>query len=450
MVNNRRPEWHDMQGLIISAFPQLDAAEYVPLQIDDPEMARQWFGRMADLVTTAFEHPQFAVHPFTGTFGPTVKLNVNVAITYSGLAKLWNLSKDDRDSFAYPFVEGIAGNPHRSRILGDVGKSEPNSWRWGGARNPVDVLLMVFAEDDSSRDHAVQVALTSSGLSPILNERLIALSLKAANQREHFGFVDGKSQPILTGTADAERFSESMHVTELGEFVLGYPNTDQQVIVPAGQQFDFLKNGSYLVLRQLAQDVPLFWRFVHENAGAANAEMLASKIVGRWPDGRPLLPGGHADNNEFDYAGDPHGFGCPVGSHIRRSNPRGSLSEEPFHREKVNGHRVLRRGRSYGPKWSGDPDDTRPRGLVFLVLNADIERQFEFISQNWTNGASFSGLSGETDPLVGARSGDARFTIPSVPARRAVKGLKDFVTVQGGEYFFLPGIQALKRLAGAK
>jgi deferrochelatase/peroxidase EfeB len=164
----------------------------------------------------------------------------------------------------------------------------------------------------------------------------------------------------------------------------------------------------------------------------------------------PLVPYGHPEDNEFDFADDPHGYGCPVGAHIRRANPRGSFSLAPVSLQRANRHRLLRRSRLYGTRVerndrrSAGPDGS-DRGLLFVALNSDFERQFEFINQNWINNSGFSGLQSERDPLVG-RDPTRRFTIPGLPARTRVEGLPPFVTVKGGEYFFLPGIDALRYL----
>lgn len=443
MSNRTLPEWADMQGLITGAYPKLDAAEYVPLTITSVEAARRWLRRMAGQLINALEAPKFGTDEFAAAAAASDRLNINIALSFKGLWKLRGWPRADRYKFPFPFVEGMAGSLHRSRMLGDVDHNDPDNWVWGGRKEPVDLLLMVFAANRESLSRAVDRALDRSGLTRVVEGRLEALSLIEAGRKEHFGFVDGRSQPILTGTADAERFSESIHLTELGEFVLGYPNTDQALAPTAFLDgFDFGRNGSYLVLRQLAQDVGAFRAFVNGD------EELAAKMVGRRKDGTPLALGRQSDNNEFDYGGDRHGLGCPVGAHIRRAHPRGSLSPGPFDRERVNGHRLLRRGRPYGPKWEDRPD--APRGLFFLVLNADLERQFEFISQNWINGTTFSGLSGERDPLLGPHSPSSHFTVPAKPARRVCTGLQNFVTVKGGEYFFLPGIKAVKFLAGAE
>jgi len=115
----------------------------------------------------------------------------------------------------------------------------------------------------------------------------------------------------------------------------------------------------------------------------------------------------------------------------------------------ANRHRILRRGRSYGDRLD-DPfvEDETERGLHFICLNGDIERQFEFVQQTWVNNTAFAGLQGETDPLVGNQDNTGgRFTVQDDPLRSRVHNLRSFVTVKGGAYFFLPGLKALRYLA---
>jgi deferrochelatase/peroxidase EfeB len=177
--------------------------------------------------------------------------------------------------------------------------------------------------------------------------------------------------------------------------------------------------------------------------------------VGRWPNGVPLTrspehPGDDlADANDFGYAeGDAAGQGCPLGAHIRRANPRDALDPEAGPEQSlrsVNRHRLLRRGRAYG-----DLSGPGERGIHFICLNANIARQFEFVQHTWLNNPKFAGLYDDTDPLVATHQGDIgrTFIVQARPFRQRVTGLPAFVTVRGGAYFFLPGIRALRFLAG--
>ena len=138
---------------------------------------------------------------------------------------------------------------------------------------------------------------------------------------------------------------------------------------------------------------------------------------------------------------------------MRRTNPRDALDAGPVDAlELANLHRIIRRGRVYGPALAPDHANAdEERGLVFACLNANIERQFEFVQHTWVDNPTFDGLRHETDPLIGSRpDGDSgRFTVPATPVRQRHHGLPRFVTTRGGAYFFLPGVAGLRLLAGA-
>jgi deferrochelatase/peroxidase EfeB len=254
-------------------------------------------------------------------------------------------------------------------------------------------------------------------------------------------------------------------------------------------------NGSYLVLRQLQQDVRGFWRFVDKAAGhdPEGREALAAAMVGRHRDGTPLIrderkiPGGRPGNN-FTFDDDVDGQLCPVGTHIRRANPRTGdhppgvrgfwawlFSTLGFRRRQdglegrhdlvasTRFHRLVRRGREYGSilpveeALGPGPDEAgagEERGLHFICLCANLVRQFEFVQNAWIASARFDGLRGESDPLLGNRvpleggvetDGFNMRRVSGVTER--VRGLPVFVTVKGGAYFFLPGIRALRFIA---
>jgi Dyp-type peroxidase family len=261
-------------------------------------------------------------------------------------------------------------------------------------------------------------------------------------------------------------------IVEPGEFVLGYRNAYGKVTpVPRAEThtahpWDFGRDGTYLVFRQLAQDVAGFWQYVDAQTRAADGTpdeearvRLAAKMVGRWPSGAPLVRTPHADDpdlgadNSFGYAQwDRDGLRCPLGAHARRSNPRDVNPDARPSRALAlaNQHRLIRRGRVYGPGLD-DPlagDDGRERGLFFICLNANIERQFESVQQHWCNNEKFHGLYDEADPVVATQpEGGGRFTVADTPVRTKHHDVPTFVTVRGGAYFFLPGVRALRCLA---
>jgi deferrochelatase/peroxidase EfeB len=112
-------------------------------------------------------------------------------------------------------------------------------------------------------------------------------------------------------------------------------------------------------------------------------------------------------------------------------------------------HRMIRRGTSYGPPLPEGvlEDDGAERGLAFVFVGARLDRQFEFVQTEWLNDSRFFGESGENDPIAGQHDGTGSFTIPNQPIRRRLKGLPQFVVTRGGQYFFAPGLRALRWLA---
>jgi Dyp-type peroxidase family len=370
----------------------------------------------------------------------------------------------------------------RTRILGDSGPSNPERWRWGGPTTQVHVLLLIYAGDEAEqkRQESRWIPPATSGLAEVATHE----AGRQPDAREHFGFMDGIGQPVVAGSGRYNRQRQRTgHATEIaaGDFALGYtneygvrspgptvsPDDDGEGRLPPAEdgtgRHDLGRNGSYLVFRQLAQDVAGFWRFVRAAGPLVwpddpqAAVRLASKVVGRWPSGSPLVlhpdADGGAIDNDFTYAPtDSLGLKCPLGAHVRRANPRDALGPDPKAAlASVRRHRLLRRGRSYGHRLEDlSQDDGRERGLHFICLNADLERQFEFVQQTWVDNPVFAGLYRETDPLLGqGESGDRTFTVQAQPLRRRVPGLGRFVTVRGGAYFFLPGIRALRFLFGA-
>jgi Dyp-type peroxidase family len=353
----------------------------------------------------------------------------------------------------------------RAHVLGDVEENAPEKWEFGGPEQvPVHALLMLFARSGEAiaeqRERLVARVSARGGI--VVHEDAAELRDPL---KEPFGFRDGIVQPHVSGTP-RPRGSNEVEVPA-GEFLLGYPNAYGELPPsPRGADgFDLGKNGSYLVYRKLRQDTSGFWQTMLERACPAHdpnaATQLASSMVGRWPSGAPLVnypefdPGPGSEKEDFAYADDPEGLKCPLGAHIRRANPRDMLEPSPEKsRETVARHRLLRRGRPYGPPATGTPreratSDGAERGLVFIALNASFRRQFEFVQQTWLNNPKFAGLYDERDPVVASVPGEGGqlYSIPGVPARRRLSGLPRFVTVRGGGYFFVPSMRALEWLS---
>jgi Dyp-type peroxidase family len=343
-------------------------------------------------------------------------------------------------------------------------------FEWRGDRSAA--LLVVFGSDRATADrHAEHVLkLLGAGWGASAH-RLEGMALPG--NKEHFGWRDGLAQPRIRGLG---RSAAVQDLVEPGEIVLGYPdNTGAVATTPAFDGLDLGKNGSYLVLRQLEQDVRGFWIewLGHAGGDPEVAVWLASKALGRWPNGMPIngrarkMPGLDPARlkQPLFFRSDPQGHGCPLGAHVRRANPRDGLGSDPEASFASSArHRILRRGRPYGPAAPSEfyPEAARvvadergtpvdePRGLMFACVCADIGRQFEFVQQTWMNNTKQAGLYFEADPiadgedLVGDRN---EFTIPQRPIRHKLYGVRSHVRTRGGGYFFLPGQDTLEWLA---
>jgi deferrochelatase/peroxidase EfeB len=471
-----RIEIEDIQGIVLRGYHELPYLSFVLLVIDDVAAARRWLAELLPEVTPASEKP--------------VGSAVHVALTQAGLKKL-ELPEETLAVFSREFQEDVQSDDHRTRILGDQGNSSPDQWEWGGPtpKNSavVDVALLLYAENDGllARKRSDLIERCSKGG---LREVGGVDAYERDDHKEHFGFRDGITQPWIVNEnaapeIDALKCGASENSVKPGEFLYGYedelrtvppsphlsPSCDTKGILhrDGAGLADFGRNGTYLVARQLAQDVRGFWEFMFEHSKdvGQNPILLASKMVGRWPDGTPLVRGpqgpvpGSEDEAEFGYQkeGDAAGFKCPLGAHIRRANPRDALVDDPEQSTNiVKRHRLIRRGRPYGPRRDESMDPMRmlkaPNpptecGLLFLAFNIHFSRQFEFVQQTWINNPKFSELSNDADPIAGSPAADATFTQQREPVRLRLRGIKSFVEVRGSGYFFVPGLAALRYLA---
>jgi len=424
--------------------------------------------------------------------------------TANGLQKL-GLPKDDLASFPVAFQTGMTP-PGRARVLGDIGANAPNCWRWGYGDKACDVILIFYSE----RNYAFMTRLVGKHLQKLApaGELTVDPVILQKRQRHHppapgagggqgslrfgkmldlglttepFGFADGVSQPFIRGTPRAAGVPPR-DLSPAGAFILGYEALDDKYraispllprdhdpasILPTvtGEdnitRADLGRNGSFLVVRQLEQDVEEFHAFAKDNVAALRdamrdvpdslkAKWVEAKLVGRWQNGvslvrHPSHPGRTPDNDFLFRAEDPLGRFCPLGAHIRRANPRDSLTSDPAVSQDIAGrHRLLRVGRPYAPKKHQQP------GILFMCLNADIELQFETVQQSWLNRTDFHGLRNESDPITGCDAAPRAYTIPTNLGPARLTGLQNFVKVVGGAYVFLPSRAAIRYLAGLK
>jgi Dyp-type peroxidase family len=447
----------DIQGDILRGYGNdYDCTSYAFVRIEcPPQQARAWFSGLIDHVTTAEPWPEQA-KPLT---------TLNVAVTAAGLRAL-GVSERVVGSFADVFGHGMAS---RAELLGDVGPSDPATWEKGLGSGDAHVLLTINAQQTSDHRRALgkmKDAMDAAGGLRIVHQEDAEL---LPGSREHFGYADGFAQPAIEGASDDKARGGGVPLKKgawralaPGEFILGYPDEDTRVDpqrrLPNAPADPLGRSGTYMVWRKLYQDVAL-WRRVMRDAAkhyeGGDEHKLSAKVVGRWTNGAPLVkypdtaPERYdpraAGANDFRYGSDRDGMRCPVGAHVRRSNPRDALG---FEGHLSFRHRMIRRGMPYGKVLPAGvlSDDGVDRGLVFVSFQASISRQFEGVQVQWCNAGNIFGLGHDKDFLLGDPHGTGKMTVQGSPPF-FLSPQEVFVRTRGGEYLFVPGITALAALA---
>jgi Dyp-type peroxidase family len=373
-----------------------------------------------------------------------------VALTFEGLAAL-GVPADSLASFPEAFRQGMAA---RAEILHDTGVNAPDQWEPPLGRADVHLAIYALAPDASTLDAVLESAHAAladlRGIPPIWQQD----TYMRPDERTAFGFRDAIGQPTIDGSGIPGTNPHEAPVKP-GEFVLGYPG-ESGGIAPMPWPEVLGRNGSYAVFRKLHSREAAFRQYLRARATSpAEEELLAAKVVGRWPSGAPLvlvperddpeLGADRARNNAFLYSKDDvRGFKCPLGAHIRRMYPRDSPIIGV-----ARMHRMIRRSTSYGPELPKGvfEDDGVDRGILFSCIVGDLVRQFEFVQTEWINQGRFIGKPDEVDPLVGPHDGTDRFTIPQQPIRKQLTELNRFVVNRGGLYCFMPSLRALRWIA---
>jgi Dyp-type peroxidase family len=445
---------HDIQGNILRAYG-FPFARYEVLRIVDRLGARR-------LLRSVLEQQLImSARAWDPQSKPSFALNV--FLSWPGLAAL-GLPQAALDSFPEEFRLGMAA---RAKRLGDVGRNAPATWEFGQEPDRNHVFFALYGRTMEDRERMLEKLrreLDAVGPAVEVTHQLNAQML--GNHKEHFGYADGIGQPSIKDSGTTEYPGEGTLVEgkwvplAAGEFVLGYPG-ETGFAIPMPQPDVLGRNGSFLVYRLLEQHVAAFRAFLTEQArrvyqDSTKEELVAAKLVGRWRSGCPVALRPDKDdeelardwmaNNAFGYANDAKGAACPLGSHIRRMNPRDGRIGDTL----VRTHRIVRRGLPYGP-WlpEGAQDDGQRRGVAFMAINASIRYQFEFLQSEWINNGEFAGLSkADVDPFGGEPRTGSRFQVVLPDGRpKNIFDLPPFVTLKGGGYYFIPSLSALRFIA---
>lgn len=433
-MTDRALDLSDIQGAVIAGFNtdiQVLMALHVP-QVTDFPRAAAWLAAQAPALTVVSEVRANRERMKSATAHPPLTwLGVAVGQRILQATQPDVLVRDDA------FNGGMI--KRAPSVLGD--KTNPATWRVGSTAAALDVLLLVAGNDEAAvQERADQVSASAAGAALETNYRETA---RRIDDREHFGFRDGISQPKVIGDEPGGELGA-------GHFVFGYPKKAGEapyspVVDPRG----ITDNGSLLVFRRLVQDVAAFRIFCEEQVARISPQWpgltqahFAALLVGRWPSGAPLRsgqtqdPGGPPDN-AFDFQDDADARSCPFGAHIRKVNPRKGPKDV------VEVPRMLRRGIPFGPAFASAPDQSE-RGLAFLAFQTSLKSQFEFLTQHWMN-SPLNPARG-SDLLVG-RADSVRSMVIAGPNGPIEVGASDthWIVPTGGAYLFLPGRSALAK-----
>ena len=289
MAETRHCDWHDVQGLVLRGYNQLPVGECLILTFRDHQSISSWLKQALRYVSRGDDPPS--------------SIACAIALSHGGTAQGVGLGRRICLGQLLARVHGghvrrPAPQPHSGRQR----PSDPSTWEWGGGHGKVDALVFACAESQE------RLRELRGQLAPAAGEASAkTISLTDLYGAEHFGFRDGVSQPILETTRLARHHPDSHHIVKLGEMLLGYPDNGGFVApVPAVLDNEaFGRNGSYLVCRQLEQDVAKFDAFVAraaegtgldaaagggdrqgEDAGSPERRLASAAHVGEWLDGR--------------------------------------------------------------------------------------------------------------------------------------------------------------------
>jgi Dyp-type peroxidase family len=455
----------DIQGFVLRGY-NLPVARYLFLHLEakkpshppeEPTPAQRFILELLGEVTTGQRWDA----------GKKPESTVNIAFTHKGLEAL-ELPDATLLSFPVEFQQGMRA---RAAILGDTGRNAPEKWdaMWQ-EEGRVHVWLGVNAASAGALEARcgamLGIAERTDGATLVGAQDAAALVVDGqVTTKEHFGFTDGFGNPDYLGFERKSQPGQGKHTKDgwvplaTGELLLGY--ADEAGELPVAPDPHLLAaNGTFMVYRKLHQNVATFRRFLRENGEryGGGEEKLAAKLIGRWRDGTPVelspegMDQGIVDDplrsTNFQFKDDLNGARCPIGAHVRRVNPRDAFG---FDGKLIDRRRITRRGLPYGAADWGAGTDEGEHGVAFMVLNASIQRQFEFVQQQWIEYGNDAHLGNDKDMLMGNHGGHGRYIIQGDATAGnppfVCSGLPNFVELRGGDYFFLPSITALGMIA---
>ncbi|KAJ7731164.1 fungal peroxidase [Mycena maculata] len=395
---------------------------------------------------------------------------LNIAFSFPGLVAL---------NVTDPTIGDVSFTGGQEQAASNLGDPGTTNWvpQFVNDANSIHGVILL-ASDTVDNVNATLNSLQSE-LGDCITEiySLQAAARPGAEQgHEHFGFLDGISNPAVVGFQTP---LPGQAVVPTGQILVGEPG-DQNITVrpswakvafyphPSTDSEQWVKDGSFLVFRQLKQLVPEFNKFLTDNpirepalTPQQGSDLLGARMIGRWKSGAPVFLSPFFDNatlgndtqlnNDFTYAvpgtnnsNTTDQSKCPVSAHIRKTRPRADLGLP-----ENTTHHIVRGGIPYGPEVTAAEASSNTteieRGLAFVAYQSDISLGFEFLQEAWANNPNFRVPNTGYDPIIGADEGAQRFVTGLDPTNtsRSFTLATDFVVSRGGQYFFSPSLSAI-------
>ena len=325
---------HDIQDNVVAPI-LMRYGRHIFFKFTDGQKARAWLRNMFKHVNARQEEH--------GT-----RFTVNIGFTYEGLKAL-GLSQRSLDSFPQAFRVGMRGVPMRSvtldrmrRNIGRAASAVLIFMLWVGFE-PIRTKAATWRR----RSFATRWKRPAASRSGSSRTRRRSRMKTGSDQRASISvlpirFHSRQSRALTRLRIPATvcwKQDGTWRPLKPGEFLLGYEDEAGPAGTQTPEPFELRLNGTYMVFRKLYQDVAAFRRYLATAAKSLygsddqhHQDLVAAKMMGRWRSGCPVDLSPDKDDlaiaadpqrrNNFTYAGDDQGLRCPLGSHLRRSNPR--------------------------------------------------------------------------------------------------------------------------------
>ncbi len=467
-----RVVFEDLQGNILKGHGRSHSLHLFLQFTASSDRNREWVAKIAPRLTSTLEQHQTSLdykhsgkeHLFTG-----------LMLSCSGYQALGIEDQKIPDDKA--FRAGMKdiefrydtgpGGAHKRTVnpLND----NPKNWEAPFQENIDALVVLAYGgenleakkSEDYLNEALEKIQAEIAGIATILSiQKGYALRNNNGRIIEHFGFVDGISNPVFF-KSDFQRWEEK-EGTELYD-----PSAPFGLIAvndPGGQSAAN-SFGSYFVYRKMQQNIKGFSdqtkQFTSLLSNAVerdiDPELAGAFVFGRFKNGTLVTTNSReitkSLSNNFNYDTDTEGLGCPFQSHIRKTNPRGDTHRKnsvPMPSERS--HRIARRGISYGSKDLSPASEWTDAGLLFLSCQSDIEQQFLVMQCAWSDNPNFINEGTGTDPITGGQNAGLDKEVKKWELQIDGKKVsidfkyKDLVKIRGGEYFFAPSISFCKKL----